>query len=1090
MLTRLLLVLAVLAVWAGAARAELIFREGEAVSRKDVSPHPWWYDKVKKDQLSGGEWLSHFSETGEGTAEYDVLAEKGGTYVLWLRANPIQANLAVKVNDFPERAVDFSKAIDSTNIADDDKPDLRFIAWVKVGEVELRKGKNTLAFRFFSSNQHHGAIDCFVLSTEPLKRPAGKARPVAEVGTASAQSPAPASTPRAAGGPEYVWVEGESTQETNIRPHPWYSNEVKKDLLSGGDWLAHFDGDKDGTAEYSFTAPKAGEYVFWVRANPTAAKLGYLLNGSAETSIDFGGNIDNVNIASNGAVDLRFVAWTRVGAVTLREGRNTIAFRMFSENARHGAIDCFAFVAGRWRPEGVLKPGETAPVAELQGTENAWPFNPGQDSYTTEALWDLRSLNEKVAGETGFVRLSADGMGFVRGDGTPIRFWSVVSGGVGMNPDDMEEHCRFLAKRGVNMVRLHLNLPDTSEGAKITALNEKELDRTFRFISIAKKNGIYVTLSPFWAHMTAPNSWGLADYGKQQIWGLMFFNPELRAAYMGWITELYTRKNPYTGIALKDEPAIAIAQVKNEDSLLFYTFQGIRPAQKKVIGRQFAQWAAKKYGTVEKASTAWGGSRQEGDDPAAGVLGFHLIWHLTQNPPANAGERQRMADQTQFLAETQHEFYAAVEKKLRDVGAKHLVNAMNWKSADPVRLDDAERWSYSANEVLAVNYYTGGLHVGENNGYRIDPGHYLTNISVLKSPENFPASLKQAVGHPFVITECAWTHPNLYQSEGPFMAAAYMSLTGVDSLYWFAAGEPNWLRDPRRMWWKMGDSYALDKWSCSTPTAIGQFPANAIAFRRGYITAATEPVVYEERSLEDLWQRRVPIISESGRFDPNRDAGSFTPQSPIKQEVDRLAFFIGPVHVKYGGDPSKSRVIDLGRFIDKAAGIVRSVTGQIVLNHRQGLMTVNAPKYQGVAGFLKAAGGSFRIGDIEVKSDNDYAAVAVVSLDDVELKSSRSVLVQVGTTARLTGFSTRPAKFKAEGGGDAKEIEGEQIVATGSPPWQIANTAVTLSITNPNLTKATLLDINGYATAEVPVRREGGALTITLPPNTMYLVLR
>ena len=42
------------------------------------------------------------------------------------------------------------------------------------------------------------------------------------------------------------------------------------------------------------------------------------------------------------------------------------------------------------------------------------------------------------------------------------------------------------------------------------------------------------------------------------------------------------------------------------------------------------------------------------------------------------------------------------------------------------------------------------------------------------------------------------------------------------------------------------------------------------------------------------------------------------------------------------------------------------------------------------------------------------------------LASSKKVLVQVGTTAKLTGWQTRPAKFKADASGKGKEMDGEE----------------------------------------------------------------
>jgi hypothetical protein len=321
--------------------------------------------------------------------------------------------------------------------------------------------------------------------------------------------------------------------------------------------------------------------------------------------------------------------------------------------------------------------------------------------------------------------------------------------------------------------------------------------------------------------------------------------------------------------------------------------------------------------------------------------------------------------------------------------------------------------------------------------------------------------------------------------------AAYQSLSGIDCTYWFAMGETGWLKDPRRTFWRVGDSYAVDKWSGNVPQVVGMFPACAIAFRQGLIREAERPVVYEERAMEDLWARKVPIVSEGGKFDPNRDAGAFSAESKIKQEVDRLTFLIGPVHVKYGGDPKNSRVEDLSKYIDREKGVIRSVTGEIEMDSKRGVCTVAAPQFAGVCGFLKEAGGEFRLGDVVVSSQNEYATIGVVAMDGRPLAGSKKILVQVSTTAKLTGWKTRKASFKADAGdGKGAMIEGEQIVNTGSPPWQVGNAKGTVRLKNEGLSKATLLDPNGYAAGGVAVKREGGAVVIDLPGNTMYLVVQ
>ena len=735
--------------------------------------------------------------------------------------------------------------------------------------------------------------------------------------------------------------------------------------------------------------------------------------------------------------------------------------------------------------------GLSCAVACAPRAQDTWPFNPAKDNYSPDALLDLRSLNEKVAGEHGLIRLSADGNGFIRGDGMPIRFWGANAAGQ-HTADACERQMRFLAKRGVNMVRLHMDVTNSKEGAKITDVNEKEIDTIFHYVAAAKKNGIYLTISPYWAHVRAPRSWGIEDYAGAELWGVMFFNDQLQDAYKAWVTQLYTRVNPYTGAALKDEPAVAIIQVMNEDSLLFWTFQGIKPAQKRVLGKKFAAWLTKRYGSLDQASAAWGGEKVKEDDPGAGVVGLYQTYNMTQDAKGNLAKRLR--DQTEFLGWIQHHFYADMTAYYRSLGCAQLVNAMNWRSADAVRLDDLERWTYTATDVEAVNNYFNGLHVGANNGYRIDPGHYLTNNSALRHPEQLLANLKQVAGRPMLITEAAWTHPNLYQTEGPFLMAAYQSLTGVDCTYWFAMGETDWLLDPRRKFWPVGDSFAIDKWSGNVPQVAGMFPAYALAFRQGLIKQADKPVVYEERSMEDLWERKVPIISESGKFDPNRDAGAFSPESKIKQEVDRLAFLVGPVEVKFGGDAANSRVLpDLNKYIDRASGVTKSVTGQIVMDSKRGVCTVASPAFAGVCGFLKEAGGEFTCGDaVRVVSQNPYATIGVVAMDDQPLTKSKKVLIQVGTTAKLTGWKTKPATFKAEaGGGKGATVEGEQIVNTGSPPWQIGRTHAAIRLANPAITKGTALDPNGYATGDVTIHRDGDtAVVVELPANAMYVVLQ
>src|SRR5271170_4763260 len=93
---------------------------------------------------------------------------------------------------------------------------------------------------------------------------------------------------------------------------------------------------------------------------------------------------------------------------------------------------------------------------------STWPFVHPRDDFNSSALLDLPSLNEPIAGQSGFVRISPDGQ-FLCGYGPPIRLWACGSGIFTDQPQVLADHARFLAKLGVNMVRLHAQVgPDSN----------------------------------------------------------------------------------------------------------------------------------------------------------------------------------------------------------------------------------------------------------------------------------------------------------------------------------------------------------------------------------------------------------------------------------------------------------------------------------------------------------------------------------------------------------------------------------------------------------------------------------------------------
>ncbi len=752
---------------------------------------------------------------------------------------------------------------------------------------------------------------------------------------------------------------------------------------------------------------------------------------------------------------------------------------------------CAAAAWGMLIPSPAFAQRPTEPDTTSTDTDkpSTWAFAPPRDEFQADALLDLRHLNEKEAGESGFVKVDANG-DFVLGNGKPVRFWAVNTSVGREKPfvsrplwsraeQDLAHHARFLAKRGVNMVRCHARLnPDP--GGQLTDFNQADRDWIWRTVAAMKKEGIYTTISPFWATTKVGPSWGIPGVNKEQAaFGLLFFDPTMQEGYKAWLKALYAPKNPYTGIPLAQDPAVAIIQLQNEDSLLFWTFNTISGEPRKRLERLFGDFLKAKYGDLDKAQAAWGGQENNGDDFAHGIVALDNIWELTQD--RTGAKARRLDDMTEFLCRTMHEFNRKMEKYLREeLGCKQLVNAGNWCTANMVKLNDGERWSYTANEVAAVNRYVSGMHIGKNNGWAICKGDQFTAPSVLLEPRLLPISLKQVKGLPIMVTESAWVMPIPYAAESPFLIAAYQSLTAVGAYYWFATDTEEWTPPQSAN----GYMPSQGKWLFANPDMLGNFPAAALMYRMGYIRKGA-PVVHEERSLEDIFRRRSPIIAEGASFDPNRHAGNMAPDSSVKEGVDPLAFLVGPVEVVYGGAAKDSKVADLKKYMDESKKEVRSITGEITLNYGKGYCLLDAPKAQGVAAFFKNQN-TFKTRDTEIVCGNQYAAVLVVAMDDRPLGKSGKVLVQVGTQCHPTGWQEERITIQVKEGA----FPGFEVVDYGRAPWRVVEANVTLTVANPNLTRATVLDANGNATGKAKLVKDGKGVRLVFPDSAMYVVLQ
>jgi len=744
-------------------------------------------------------------------------------------------------------------------------------------------------------------------------------------------------------------------------------------------------------------------------------------------------------------------------------------------------------------------------VAQRWDDDGTWRFEPVPDRFSPGALLDLRSLNEPVAGASGFVRSDGQG-GFVRGDGQPLRFWAINSD-VARRPfdkrplwagdaPDLARHARFLAKRGVNLVRMHRQIaPDLEHrpNAAIDDIDERERDAIWRMVAAMKREGIYSAISPYWAvPMKFSPAWGVAGGAQQSALGLLFFDPQLKAAYKTWLRKLLLPPNPYTGVPLARDASVALLQLQNEDSLLFWTAGAIAGPQRAALEARYAAFAQRKHGGIAQAVAAWGGERDAKDAGEAVPPTLALLdwWQMTQPPSSmKPGRAARLADQTEFLATTMRDFNREMVDYLkRDLGVGSLVNAGNWKTASAERLNDAERWSYGPGEVDAVNRYNAGLHTGTSPGWAVLAGDRYTSPSALFDSGLLPVNLRQSAGRPMLVSEGAWPMPHAWAIEAPLLVSAYSALNGVAGYLWFATDVEGYA-PPRSA---NGYLPSQAKWDVATPEVMGQFPAAALIYRRGDVKPAP-PALVERRSSAQLWRRDAPRLVERDGYDPNRDAG-VGPRLGARDAEGALSprvFLTGPVRVGFEADAGSTEVSAQATAALTDPQRTPSPTGELLLDHGLGLLRIDTPRAQGLVGSLQKAGPQ-RLADVEIDARDAYAAVVVVSLDELPIRDSARLLVQVATPARPQGWAERPVTIDLP---EAKRgVPGRGIDSHGSAPWRVRKSAVTLRVAGTDLREAVVLDANGEAVSTRPLtQREAGGrsqVELAVPADAAWLLLR
>ncbi len=254
---------------------------------------------------------------------------------------------------------------------------------------------------------------------------------------------------------------------------------------------------------------------------------------------------------------------------------------------------------------------------------------------------------------------------------------------------------------------------------------------------------------------------------------------------------------------------------------------------------------------------------------------------------------------------------------------------------------------------------------------------------------------------PFMVTEFNYVNPNIYRAEGGPLIGAYPALQDWDALYRFA-----WSHSHSSVV-NLGAPGGFD--AANDPLAQLSDRISVLLFRRGDVEAAKEKYAYVvPANLFDTEEPLAfpPAFTELGLI---AQIGSVYADTPVPAGVTRLSY-------AESTDPAALKDKKIAGLWENSLkkNVADSATGQLSLNAPAKTLAVKTPRSE----TLTLPGGNLSGSWMAVRDAAAFQTVAALSLDDLPLAESKSVLLLQLTNINNTGavFGTPDFTLHRSGG--------------------------------------------------------------------------
>jgi len=502
---------------------------------------------------------------------------------------------------------------------------------------------------------------------------------------------------------------------------------------------------------------------------------------------------------------------------------------------------------------------------------------------------------EKPAGKHGFLGVRSGKLVFE--DGVEACF---NSGANFPSHAESEMVARRLAKFGVNMVRTHQMdaewaTPNIFQFNRVKpkddtrSFDPESMDRLDYLVYCLKQEGIYLYLDMLTYRQFRPGDRvDSVDALGQAAKPYTYFDRRLIELQKEFNRDLWCHTNPYTKLAYREDPGIALCELMNEVD--FFTQPPVLEPYRARLEERYRAWADER--------------------------GFQV-------GPEQVDFREPDAKIARFFVQVMANYYGEMIAHLRNIGVNTPIAGTNWSRNLGVLAANL------AGDFLDTHGYWNFPTWEHPDGCHTRP--------MVGSADNMlnAFSFERALDKPFFVSE--WDHawPDEWRAESPLFYAAIAAFQGwsgmtIHTYRYSTRGPVDSIGGGAST--INGIPYRNHFDAFNDPAKFGLFYQAALIFRRGDVREAEKSVAVQVPAEREGWEllcpQEVPALSitteqhKVGVALPGREA-----------RADAAVSFDRP-------------------SVDSAAGNVRSDTGELFRSWAERYGTVDTPMSKVVYGFV------------------------------------------------------------------------------------------------------------------------------------------